>query len=589
MQQQVDALNVQNDIRLPQYRELLKNAHFRTGVVLLQDDVVRDVKKVLYLLWAAVLFVLVIGAVNIANLVMVRNSARTREMATRHAIGGDLGRLARQLVTETTLLAIAGGTLGLLLAWWATRSLSALNLDQLPRGYEISLDPISIVVILALTTVVGLLLGIAPVVRLWRLNLNIELREESRGGTSGRRAIFVRRTLATVQVAIALVLLVGAGLLLASFRQVMHLDYGFQPEHVVTGSVNLPQTTYKDGPAIGAFVQRAVEGLRQIPGVEAAGGVIGLPFTGQVNSSLIMAEGYVMKPGESVLAPTSIIATDGYLEAMHVKLLSGRLFNAGDTFTSTKVALVDDRLAKKFWPGQDPIGRRLYSPSDSNDLTKITPQTDFFNVVGVIREVQMLDPHADVTPVGTFYFPFSQFPRRGLTFTVKTRGDSATIQNDMRRTIAQFDSQLPLFRVQPMQQWIDTTLSGRRIPMLIAAAFGVVALLLSAVGIYGVLAYGVAERRRELGVRMALGGSTMSVFRLVLADGLKIVGIGLAIGLALSLMVSQLLESQLFNVAPIDPLVLGAVTVVLSSVALVATGIPALRASRINPNVVLSK
>jgi predicted permease len=589
VQQQVDALNAQNEIRYPQYRELMRNAHFHTVAVRLQDDVVRDVKRVLYLLWAAVVFVLVIGAVNIANLVMVRNSARTREMATRHALGGDLGRLARQLMTETTLLSIAGGVLGLLLAWWATRSLSALNLDQLPRGYEISLDVVSILVILALTTIVGLLLGIAPVIRLWRINLNVELREESRGGTSGRRAIFVRRALATAQVAIALVLLVGAGLLLASFRQVMQVDYGFQPDHVVTGSVNLPQTTYKDTPAIGAFVQRAVDGLRQIPGVETAGGVIGLPFSGQVNAGLILAEGYVMKPGESVLAPTSIIATDGYFEAMHVRLLSGRFFDARDTFTSPKVALIDDRLAKKFWPGQDAVGRRLYSPSDSNDLTKITPQTDFFNVIGVIREVQMLDPRADVTPVGAYYFPFSQFPRRGLTFTVKTRGDSATIQNDMRRTLAALDSQLPLFRVQPMQAWIDTALSGRRIPMLIAAAFGVVALLLSGVGIYGVLAYGVAERRRELGVRMALGGSTMSVFRLVLGDGLRIVGIGLAIGLASSLAVSQVLKSQLFNVAPINPLVLGSVTIILSGVAIVATAIPALRASRINPNVVLSK
>jgi predicted permease len=589
VQQQVDAVNAQNDVRFPEFHELLKNARFHTVTVLLRDDVVRDVAKVLYLLWGAVFFVLLIGGVNIANLVMVRASGRTREMATRHAIGGDLSRLARQLLTETTLLAIAGGVVGLLLAWWATRSLSALNLDQLPRGYEIGLDAVSVALVIGLATLVGLLLGVAPVVRLWHMNLNVELREESRGGTSGRRANFVRRALATVQVAIALVLLVGAGLLLASFRAVMHLDYGFDAENVATASVNLPQTFYKDPNALAQFGVRTLASLRQIPGVAAAGAVTGLPFSGNFGQNVILAEGYVMKPGESLLAPTNIVATPGYFEAMRIPLVRGRFFDSRDVGTAPGVAIIDERLAKKFWPDQDAVGRRLYQPSDPKDITKITKDTTFFNVVGVVKEVQMLDPRDDIKPVGTFYYNFEQQARRGLTFTVRTHAPSATIQNDIRRDIARIDPQLPVFKVQPMQDWIDTAMTGRRVPMLIAAAFGVVALLLSAIGIYGVLAYGVSERRRELGVRMALGGSTASVFGLVLGDGVRIVAIGLAVGLAGSLLVGQVIKSQLFNVAPMNPLVLGLMTLVLSAVALVATGIPAFRASRIDPIVVLSK
>jgi predicted permease len=587
--QQVDALNAHNDERFPEFRQILKDANFHTVAVMLQDDVVRDVKKVLYLLWGGVLFVLLIGGANIANLVMVRASGRTREMATRHAIGGDLARLARQLFTETMLLAMAGGALGLFLGWWATKSVAALNLDQLPRGYEISLDWINIGGMIALTLAVGAVIGIAPVLRLWRMNLNLELREESRGGTSSRRANLVRATLAMAQVAIALVLLIGAGLLLASFRAVLHLDYGFQPDRVATATVSLPAASYKDGPALIAFEQRSLAAMRALPGVEAAGATSAIPFSGNLNNSVIMAEGYVMKPGESLLAPTIAMVTAGYFEAMRIPIVSGRAFDARDTAEATKVAIIDERLARKFWPEQDAVGRRLYEPGDPKDITKITPETRFHLVVGVAREVQMIDPRADFTPVGMYYFPDEQQPLRGLTFTVRTRDAGGTIMNDMRHAIAGIDPQLPVFRVQPMQQWIDSALVGRRVPMLIATAFGGIALFLSAIGIYGVLAYSVTQRHRELGVRMALGGSGSSVFGLVLADGLKIVGVGLVTGLTGAFFVGQIMKSQLFNVAPTNPVVLVLVTAMLSAVALLASGIPAMRASRINPIVVLSK
>jgi len=418
------------------------------------------------------------------------------------------------------------------------------------------------------------------------MNLNVELREESRGGRSSRRANFVRRVLAMAQVALALALLVGAGLLLASFRAVMAMDLGFDPTNVVTANVNVPNV---DNPAMVSFERRALDALTAIPGVEAAGGTTLLPFSGGLSPNVILAEGYVMKPGESLLAPMSVFATRGYFEAMHMGLARGRFFDARDTDTSPQVAVIDERLAQKFWPDQDPIGRRLYRPDDPKDLTRITKDTVFYNVIGVVKNAVFFDPRQDYTPVGTFYLYFEQNPNRGLTFAVRSRQASPTLQNDVRKAIASVDPSLPVFASRTMREWIDRALVSRRVPMLIAAAFGGVALFLSAVGIYGVLAYGVAQRRRELGVRMALGGSAGSVFTLVLSDGLRIVGIGLVVGLVSAFFVGQLMKSQLYQVAPMNPLVIAGVTVVLSVVALIASSLPALRASRINPIVVLSK
>jgi len=589
VRQQVDAVNRANDERLPHFKQILKDAQYRVVTVSLHDDLVREIKGSLYLLWGGVLFVLVIGCVNLANLTIVRSASRTREMATRHAIGGDLGRLARQLLTETTVLSLTGGLAGVLLAVWATRSVAALNLDQLPRGYEIQLDWVGLAFALALTVGVGLILGVAPAYRLRYMNLNRELREESRGGTSGRWAQQVRRTLAMAQVAIALVLLIGAGLLLASFSAVINTDFGFRQENVVTANVNLPGANYAQPAQRGAFVTRALEQLRAIPGVTAAGATTALPFSGTFSPSLIMAEGHVMKPGESLLAPTSVFASTGFFEAMQIKIAKGRAFDARDTAEATQVAIIDERLAEHFWPGQDALGRRLYRPSDPKDLTKITKETPFFTVVGIAKEVVSQDPRPDFTPVGTYYFPIEQVRPGGMTFAVRLAGPSATIASDIKRAVTSIDPELPVFRIQPMQEWIDRALVGRRAPMLISAGFSAVALFLAGLGIYGVLAYGVTERKRELGVRMALGGTTSSVFRLVLRDGLWIVAAGLVAGLAGSYFVGRVMQTLLFGVAPMNLAVVGAVTTFLGVVALLATGIPAMRASRINPVVVLSK
>jgi predicted permease len=589
VEEQIDAIRRRNDERFPQFRPLLADAGFNVVVVRLQDDLVRDIRASLYLLWGGVAFVLLLGCVNLANLMLVRSAGRAREMATRHAVGGGIGRLARQLLTETTVLALAGGGAGILLAWWGTRSVAALELDQLPRGYEIALDPAALLFTLAITLGVGLVLGVAPALRLRRMNLNVALREASRGGTSGRRAQQARRLLAMAQVAIALVLLIGAGLLLASFRAVRLMDFGFQPGQVMTATLNLPGSVYNTPVARSAFADRALEGLRAIPGVSGAGATTTLPFSGNLSANVIMGEGHVREPGESLIAPMQVIATDGYLDAMRIQVVRGRGFEARDTAEAPRVAIIDERLAARFWPGQDAVGRRLYRPSDPSDLTRITPQTAYFTVVGVAREIVVMNPSTDFTPVGAFYFPVAQVGPGSLVFTIRTTVASPTLAADIRRAIAALDPGLPVYRIQSMDTWIDNALVGRRAPMLLAAGFSGVALLLAAIGIYGVLAYGVAERRRELGVRMALGGSGGSVFRLVLRDGLTIVAAGITLGLIGAALVGQTMQSLLYGVGPMNPVVIGVVTVGLSLVAMVASGIPALRASRISPAVVLAK
>ena len=602
VRQQVAALNQRNDERLPEFRQLLKDAHFQTVVVFLHDDVVRDVKSVLYLLWGGVLFVLLIGGVNIANLVMVRSTARRREMAARQAIGGGVARVARQLLTETMLLSVAGGALGILGGWWTLRSVAALDLDTLPRGYEIGLDLPTVAVVLGLTCLVGLALGAAPIVSLRRMNLGVELQADGRGGTGSRRATLVRRVLATAQVAIAFVLLVGAGLLLASFRAVLRLDLGFEPARVMTATVSLPATAYRGEPSLAAFERRALDAIRALPTVEAAGVTSAVPFSGAMTGSVLLAEGYTMKPGESLVVPSMLVVSPGYFGAMRIPIVRGRDFDGRDgsepraagpgaaADAPATSAIVDERLARRFWADQDPLGRRLYLPRDAQTLTAITPDTVFFTVVGVVKDVQTMDPRADAAPVGTYYLPYEQAPARGLTFVVKSRtAAAASALGAIRQQVAQIDPQLPVFHPRSMQEWIDRALVGRRVPMLIATAFGVVALVLSAVGIYGVLAYSVSERRRELGVRMALGGTTRQIFALVLKEGVAIISVGLGLGLTGSIGVGRLMRAELYGVAPADPRVLAGVTALLFALALIASVIPSWRASSIDPNVVLGK
>lgn len=585
-QEQVNAINLRNEERFPQLTKLLHDAGFHTSVAQLQLELVEDVRPVLMLLWGGVLFVLLIGCLNIANLMLVRASGRSREMATRQAIGADRGRLARQLLTETTLLSVAGGAIGLFLGWWALRLVPTLGLDEMPRGHEIALDPFSAAVVLGAAVVVGLLIGMMPVARLWRLNINNALREEGRSGTAGRGTNLLRRALAIGQVTIAFVLLIGAGLLLASFRNVLKIDPGFTAAGVVTGAINLPGTAYKEE-ALAPFVGRLLTAVRALPGVERAGITSTLPMSGDHNDSVIFAEGYQMKEGESLVSPSQVIVSDGYFEAMKIGLVRGRLFNASDTPTSTRAIIVDERMVAHFWPNQDPIGRRMYMPESAKNLLQTGPDTKWLTVVGVVKEVQLDGIALDQPAMGAYYFAYPQFASSNIGLAVRTKLSSNDIVPALRKVIASLDPALPLYSIKSMDEYVDTALMSRRMPMLLAMAFAVVALFLSAIGIYGVLAYGVAQRRREIGIRLALGSTSGEVFGLVFRDGIKMVAIGLVLGFAGLIALRQALATVLYGITPMDPLVIGAVALALSAVALLAMVIPARRAAGVNPSIAL--
>jgi len=581
-QSEIDAINRRNDERFPQLRQVLHDAGFYTAVDRLQDDVIEDVRPVLLLLWGGVLFVLLIGCLNIANLVLVRASGRTREMATRQAIGAGVGRLGRQLLTETTLLSIVGGVIGLFAGWWALRLVPVLGLDGMPRGHEIALDPWSVSVILGIALVAGVLFGIMPLARLSHLDVNGALREESRGGTASRGTNIVRRGLAMAQVTIAFVLLIGAGLLAASFRQALRLNPGFTPTGVVTGAISLPSAAYPDA-AIEPFVDRLLASVRAIPGVRSAGITDTVPLGGDHSDSVMLAEGYQMKPGESLISPNLIEASDGYFEAMGTPLVRGRYFTPADDTHHPLVAVVDERLAKHFWPGQDALGHRLYQPGSADNLFKTGPDTKWITVVGVVKEVQFDGLATATLPVGGVYLAFAQAPEHGFGLVVKSSVDISSTVSAIRRALAGIDSSLPFYSVKSMDDYVDLALLPRRVPMLLAGGFAVVALLLSAIGIYGVLAYGVVQRQREIGIRLALGSTGLEVFRLIILEGVKIVLAGLALGFVGLVALRHALTAVLYGVTPLDATVLTSVTLALVVVAFFAMVIPARRAAHVSP------
>jgi predicted permease len=590
-QHQIDALNAQLLDAAGALKPLLVNVGYHSVVVPLGDDMVRNVRGILYLLWGGVLFVLLIAVVNITNLVLVRASGRAKEMATRHVLGAGPARLARQLFTETTLLAIAGGLAGLVLGIWGLDGLKAIGASDLPRGSEIRLDGTVVAFTLVLALALGALIGLVPIAQVWSMKLAEVLQQEGRSGTAGRGARIIRQTLAAAQVAIAFVLLIGAGLLLASFQELLAVDPGFQPARVLSGRVSPNANRYPDDAALASFVDRALERVRALPGVESAGATSSIPFGGNSSSSVIVAEGYVMAPGESVISPNRIRATPGYFETLGVKLLSGRFFDARDTADAPRVVIVDERLARKFWPGKDPVGRRMFLPDRAEDLVTPGPNVTYLTVVGVVGAVKREGLiEGEQARLGAYYFPYAQDPTRGgITLAIRTTASPSQATEAVRRALAGIDPELPFYDVRTMSERMERSLDRRRTPMMLATSFAIVALLLAIVGIYGVLAYQVGQRTREVGIRIALGSSASGIRALVLREGAALVGAGLIVGLGGAVALRQAIAGQLYGIGPLDPRVLVLVTMVLSVAALVACLGPARRAARVDPVAALTR
>jgi predicted permease len=582
-QSQIDALNAANLDRFPALKEIIVNARFRTVVQPLSDLIVQDVRPTLYLMWAGALFVLLIGCVNVANLVLVRSRVRLKELATRLALGAGTWRLAQQLVIENLILTFVSAAAGLAVGAAALQAMGAINLEDLPRAAEIALDGTVARYTVGVAAAIGLVLGTIPLLAAMPSNLVGVLRVEGRTGTSAAGARTLRRGLVVAQVACAFVLLIGAGLLFASFRQVLKVDAGFGSEGILTGTVALPDSRYEDDDARRRFTSEALRRLREQPGVVRAGATDTIPFGNNQSASAILAEGYRAKPGESIVAPNEVRVSDGYFEVMGARLVSGRFFTERDGPDAPRVAVIDERLARRFWPQQDAVGRRLYEPSDGADPMAITDKTVFITVVGVIHEMKLRRLTDGDQLVGAYYLPLAQDPQDDVTFALKASVEPGALAGAFRRTVTAIDSDLPVFEMQPMTYWVDKSVATHRSPALLSIGFGVVALLLSAIGIYGVLAYLVAQRTKEIGIRIALGSSAPAVFWLVLREGVLLVSAGLVIGGAGTILLGRALQSLLFGVTTSDPLVLLTVSLLLAAVAFTACAVPARRATAIDP------
>jgi predicted permease len=586
-QAQVDALNNENLERFPQFKEILINAGFHTVVKPLQDMLTEGVKKTLYLLWGGAVLVLLIGGLNIANLALTRLSLRRKEIATRIALGAGRLQLMRQLILENVGLALIGGVGGIVLGAGLLRTLSVIGLEHMPRAGEVHMDGAVILVSLGLSIVAGLFVGLFPVLSASKIGINDALHEDSRTGTTGKKTRSVRQLLVAAQIGFAFALLMGAALFLTSFRRLLQVDPGFRPEGVVTASVSLPQSKYSKREDWRAFLNRALPAVRAIPGVTKAGATDVIPLSGNHNDEVILAEGYQMKPGESIISPFRMDISPGYFEAMGISMTKGRSFDESDNETAPRVVIVDEQLAQHFWPNSDPVGRRMYLPGNPQDILKVDEHTTWLTVIGVVRNLRYEHMEDKGGSAGAYYRPIEQEPDNTLTFALKAVGDTDSAVRALRAEIFRLDPDLAVFDVHSMSERIDLSLAARKTSMLLANAFGGVALFLAMLGIYGVLAYLVAQRTREIGIRVALGSSRGSILKMVLREGLELVVVGLVLGIIAAVSMQKAVASEIYGVRALDPLVLVSVMAVLAIVALAACAVPARRAMRVDPIIAL--
>ena len=556
------------------------NTDLGFSIVSLHESLVSGFKQALFVLLGAVGFVLLIACVNVANLLLARAAVREKELAVRAALGAGRWRLLRQLLTESTLLAVAGGALGLLLAVWGVEALKLINPGTIARLEEVSLDWRVLGFTLGVSCLTGVLFGLAPALQISKPDLQHTLKEGGRGftGTRGQR---LRRLLVITEIALSLVLLIGAGLLIRSFIQLQKVDVGFNPERLLTLRVEMSESKAQDLTRISNFYQQVLERVQVLPGVEAVGVANAAPIvTPGVRRAIVIEDKPDPPPGQSRLANYRVISPD-YFRTLSVPLVNGRLLSAQENTQTLVVAVINQAMSRRYWGDDDPVGKRFkFGPRSSN--------TPWMTVVGVVGDVRQAG--LDAASLPELYIPFTQthpnWARPRVLF-IRTAGDPLSLVAAVKSQIWAVDKDQTIYAVRTMEGIFARWLAPRRFNLWLLGVFAALALVLASVGIYGVISYAVSQRAREIGVRMALGAGRRDILKLIVGQGLVLTLGGVASGLLASFALTRWLESLLFGVSPTDLLTFVSVALSLTVVALLACWIPARRATKVDPLVAL--
>lgn len=549
------------------------NKNYTATVVSITDDTVGGLKRTLWLVFGAVVFVLLVACANVANLLLARATARYKEITIRAAIGGGRRRLIRQLLTESLILALLGGSVGLLLAVWGTKAIGSLASRINPVFDNISIDTRTVLFTLSVSVLTGIVFGLVPALQISKPNLSEWLKEGRSSGSSASRNHF-RAALVVAEVALTLVLLVCAGLLIRTVVRLRSVDVGFNANNVLTMKIGLPTAKYPKPENVVAFFKEATERIAALPGVEAAGITSVLPLSSNFDGRGLVVEDHPKARGDEISVDLYAV-TPGYLTAMEISLKHGRTISNHDTDESPKVALINQRMADQLWPNQDPLGRRIKFPgSESN------PQP-WRTIVGVVNDVSHYS--LDKAPPMQLYLPHSQFPTSFDTIVVKTEGDPYSVLGAVRREILAIDKDQAVYNVVTLAELHRDSISLRRFLMLLLIVFAGLTLTLAAVGIYGVMSYAVTQRTQEIGIRIALGARPADVLKLVVKGGIALALSGVAVGVVIAFGLTRLMEAVLFGVTPTDALTFAIASLALVAVAGLACYVPARRATKVDP------
>jgi putative ABC transport system permease protein len=569
------------------------NVGNRVRIRPLLEIFVSDVRRALWVLFAAVGFVLLIACANIANLLLARATARQKEMAIRSAMGAGRWRIARQLLTESVLLSLVGGSLGLLLARWGIDLILYVSPDAIPRAREIGMSWPVLGFTVGVSFLTGILFGLVPAIQAGVVDVHETLKETGRG-TTGRH--WLRSSLVVMEVASTLVLLVGAGLLIRSFYRLQKVDPGFSYEHLSSFSVSLPQKKYTTSEQRGTFYSQLLQNVRGLPGVQAAAAASGLPLGNNGWQTSFTVQGQQPPPRDRIPLMEACLVTPDYFRAMSIPLLRGRYFDERDNRShivgrdlshlepheresaALNAIIIDEEFARRHWPNEEAVGKQIKLGTDAKNPV--------LSVVGVVGRVKMEGLNQDSNRVQG-YFPYLQIPNGGMTVIVKGSSDPTQLISSVRQQVKAIDPDQPIYNIRTMDEIRAESVAPERLNLTLLSIFAGLALVLAIVGIYGVMSYAVTQRTHEIGIRMAIGAQTWDVFRMILRQGMTMALIGVGLGLIGAFALTRLMTTMLFGVAPTDPLTFTVIAVLLTAVALLACYLPGRRATKVDPVVSL--